>query len=156
MDSHLHIHVHPVVLNLILPLARQYGAKGFRLPHDDLSLALSYNRQRAAQKMGWAFVFGIFWRLYTARLQEGDLVVPDRVFGLMQSGDMNETYVVKLLQNIDVNLSEVYFHPDTNPATQPLGPNSGDLATLMSPNVRQVIEAQKIKLTNYANIDGGS
>lgn len=156
VDSHMHIHVHPIVLNIIVPLARKYGAKGFRLPHDDLGLALSYNRQRAAQKVGWAFVFGVFWRLYIGKLQKSDLVIPERVYGLMQSGDMNETYVVRLLQNMDVNLAELYFHPDTNPASQSLGPNPGDLATLLSPNVRQVIESRNIKLTNYANHNGGS
>jgi hopanoid biosynthesis associated protein HpnK len=156
VDSHMHFHVHPVVLNLIIPLAQQYGAKGFRLPHDDLSLALSYDRQRAAQKVGWAFVFGIFQRLYKRRLRASELVIPKRVYGLMQSGDMNETYVVKLLQNIDVNLAELYFHPDANPATQILGPNPGDLTTLLSPKVRQAIESQNITLTNYANLDGRS
>ena len=154
VNSHMHFHVHPVALNIIIPLAQQSGARGFRLPHDDLGMALTHDRQRTAQKMGWAFVFGIFWRLYIAKLRDSDLVVPERVYGLMQSGDMNETYVVKLLQNIDVNTAELYFHPDTQPATETLGPNAGDLATLLSPNVRQVIEMQNITLTNYANLDG--
>lgn len=154
VDSHLHIHIHPVVINLIIPLAQQYGARGFRLPHDDLSLALTYDRQRAMQKIGWAFVFGIFWRIYITRLRGSELVVPERVYGLMQTGDMNEVYVLKLLQNINVNLAEIYFHPDTNLASQKMGPNAGDLATLVSSNVRQAIEMQRITLTNYANLNG--
>ena len=154
VDSHLHFHVHPVVLNIIIPLAREYGARGFRLPHDDLNLALTHDRRRVMQKMGWAFIFGIFWRLYITRLRESNLVVPERVYGLMQTGDMNETYVLKLLQNIDVNLAEIYFHPDTNSTSQKLGPNAGDLATLLSSNVCQAIEMNHINLTNYANLNG--
>lgn len=153
VDSHMHIHIHPAVLKLTITLAQQYGAKGVRLPNDDLYQALRFDRRRVFQKVGWAIIFGIFQRLYLPKLRKTNLAVPSRVYGLMQSGQMQEDYVVEVLRNLQAETAELYFHPDIASAGQSLGPNSGDLATLVSPSVRSVIEQRNIHLTNYANLN---
>jgi hypothetical protein len=45
---------------------------------------------------------------------------------------------------------ELYFHPSLAPQTESLGPNPGDLATLLSPAVRQAIEAHGWTRTTYS------
>ncbi len=48
VNAHQHIHMHPAVFAALLPLARQYGAGGVRLPRDDFGLAMRYDRRDAA------------------------------------------------------------------------------------------------------------
>lgn len=45
VDCHEHMHIHPAVLGLLLPLAEHFGACGIRLPRDDFQLAREYNRR---------------------------------------------------------------------------------------------------------------
>jgi hopanoid biosynthesis associated protein HpnK len=152
VDGHWHMHVNPAVFNLILPLAQQYGAKGLRLPRDDFWFALGYDRRRAGTKAAWAVEFGLLDRWCRRRLRHQRLAVTDRVYGLMQTGQMDEAYVVRLLQRLNVPTAELYFHPATEPEDEFLGPNPGDLATLLSPAVRRVIEARGLELTTYPGL----
>src|SRR3990172_9610287 len=56
VDGHLHMHLHPTVFRLLLPLAEKYGARGLRVTRDDLRLALRYDRGRVVTKVMWAIV----------------------------------------------------------------------------------------------------
>ncbi len=155
VDSHLHMHMHPTVFNLLLPLAEQYGAQGLRLPRDDLWLSLGYDRRRAGTKAAWATIFGLLSCWCLGRLQDYHLAVTHQVYGLMQSGYMQEVYVVKLLRHLKVPTAELYFHPATVAGGEDLGPNPGDLATLLSPTVRQVIQERDIRLATYPTLKEG-
>jgi len=152
VDSHLHMHVHPTVFDLLLPLAEQYGAHGLRLPRDDLGLALAYDRRQAGLKIAWAATFGLLCRRYPRRLRARGLKVTQRVYGLMQTGRMQESYVVRLLHRLDVPTAEIYFHPATVFQGEPMGSNPGDLATLLSPAVEQAIQARGIRLVTYRTL----
>ena len=149
VDGHLHFHVHPIVFNLLLPLAERYGARGLRLPRDDFWLAMHYNRQGAALKATWAIIYAILCRRCLRRLRGHRLTVTERMYGLMQTGQMTEDYVLRVLRQMPVRTAELYFHPSTVPLEEELGPNPGDLATLLSPAVRQAIQEGGIELTNY-------
>lgn len=149
VDGHLHMHVHPTVFGLLLPLAERYGAAGIRLPRDDLRLALAYDRRHLGAKIAWAVAFGLLGRWCLRRLRNRRLLVADRVYGLMQTGCMEEAYVVRVLRQLRAPIAELYFHPDTAPGGEVLGPNPGDLATLLSPAVRQVIRQRSLCLTTY-------
>jgi len=153
VDGHFHMHVHPTVFKLLLPLAEQYGARGLRLPRDDFWFALSYDRQRAGQKAGWAIAYALLCRWCLGRLRNHRLAVTHRVYGLMQTGQMQEAYVVNLLRRLEVPTAELYFHPTTGPESEFLGPNLGDLATLLSPAVRQVIQERGLRLATYPTLN---
>jgi hopanoid biosynthesis associated protein HpnK len=206
VDGHQHIHMQPAVFHMLLPLARQYGASGVRLPRDDFGLAMRYDRRDAAVKAVWAAVFGILCRRYAGELDgwaagsrqtagAHRVTAADRVYGLMQSGRMEEAYVLNVLarapgistaQNVTLPsqtgpgsgrmtpkghsdlavgssqsgmpargragtlVVELYFHPTLASASVPLGPNRGDLATLLSPAVRQAIEERGWVRATYA------
>ena len=153
VDGHLHLHVHPTVFNLLLPLAQGYGAHGVRLPRDDFSLALRYDRRQAMAKLAWAIALGLVCRWCQRRLRGSRLAVPRRVYGVMQSGQMQEAYVVEALRHLREPTTELYFHPSTWPQREALGPNPGDLDTLLSPAVRQVIVERGMCLATYATLE---
>jgi hypothetical protein len=70
----------------------------------------------------------------------------------MQSGCMEEAYVLKLLRRLNAPTAELYFHPSNTLRTEALGPNPDDLATLLSPAVRQVIQQRGIRLATYPTL----
>jgi hopanoid biosynthesis associated protein HpnK len=152
VDGHLHMHVHPTVFRLLLPLAVRYGARGLRLPRDDFWPAVGYNPHRVGTKALWAITFGLLSHRCLAHLRNHPLTVTHRVYGLMQTGQMDEPYVLKLLRSRShqVPTAELYFHPSVVDEGELLGPNPGDLATLLSPAVRQVIQEGGLHLTTYS------
>ena len=154
VDSHLHYYVHPFIFPNVLCLAVRYHAAGLRLPHDNLSLALKSDPTRPVQKAALAGVFNMFRLFYLSKVQRAGLVVVERVFGLLESGAMTETYMVNLLNNVQVATAEIYFHPDMAGGGPALGPNPGDLATLLSPGVRQAIDKREIQLSTYTGLGG--
>ncbi|MCD6289807.1 MAG: hopanoid biosynthesis-associated protein HpnK [Anaerolineae bacterium] len=152
VDGHQHLHMHPVVFNLLIPLAEQYGAKGLRLPRDDLWLALGYDRRQAGAKILWAIALNTLCRWGRGRLSRRRLVVTHRVYGAMQTGHMTEDYVARVLQRIEVPTAELYFHPTLGTEVEALGPNPNDLATLLSPTIRSIIRERHLRLTTYARL----
>lgn len=155
VDCHHHMHIHPIVFDLLVPLAEQFGAKGIRLPRDELWPALRSDCREAGTKVLWAVIFGILCRRNLARLRNHRLAVTDRVYGLMQTGRMSEAYVVETLRRLCVPSAELFFHPSTKPEEERRGPNPADLATLLSPLVRQVIDERGLQLATYPSLGEG-
>jgi hopanoid biosynthesis associated protein HpnK len=153
VDGHLHMHLHPTVFSIILPMAKSFGAKGLRLPRDDPWLSLRYDPHRATLKLIWTILFGLLNRWCLTRLNGYSLATTDRVYGFLQSGQMQEAYVKRLLENINIPTAELYFHPDTAYQGNKLGPNPGDLATLLSLSIREIIHERGILLTTYPNLE---
>lgn len=158
VDSHHLMHLHPAVLPLVIPLAERYGARGMRVPRDDLRRTLSLDRRHLAGKVTWAGVYALLCGAAARRLAQSQLIFADRVYGLLQSGHMHETFVAGLLQRIplQVRCAELYLHPSTRTCDGPYGPNPGDLAALLSPRVRQTIEERGAQLTTYAALAASS
>jgi predicted glycoside hydrolase/deacetylase ChbG (UPF0249 family) len=155
VDGHLHMHVHPTVFNLLLPLAEQYGAGGIRLPRDEFWLSIHYNHKQIMTKLLWATAFAILCRWCLHRLEESSLTFTDRVYGLMQTGQMNGAYVHRVLRHLSVPTAELYLHPSLSTESEPMGPNSDDLATLLDPGLRQFIDARDLCLASYSSLKEG-
>jgi hopanoid biosynthesis associated protein HpnK len=152
VDGHEHMHLHPAVLPLILPLAEQLNACGIRIPRDDFLLAIRHDSSRFWQKATWNFVFRLLTTWCISQLQDRSLIWTEKVFGMMQSGCMREDYVLQVLRQIDVPTAEFYFHPSIGPESVPLGPNTTDFATLLSPAIRAVLEERCIQPSSYPRI----
>jgi len=154
VDGHLHLHTHPAVLDVLLPLAARHGARGLRLPRDPLAPALAWDRRHLLQKTGWALAFGLLSRRGARRARGGGLAIPPRTYGLMQTGAMTEAYLLHLLATIGPSDApvEIYLHPTTGPRLEPLGPNPDELAALLSPRVRDLALQRGFRLTTYASL----
>ncbi len=152
VDGHQHLHVHPTVFSLLLPLARHYGAQGVRVPRDDLRLALRHNRRGAVAKIGWALGLGLVSGWCAARARASGLRVAHRVYGVFQSGQMTEDYVLQALRQLSVPSVEFYFHPSLTRSGEALGPNPDDLATLLSPALRRAFAGQGLRPATYATL----
>lgn len=150
VNGHVHMHLHPTIFRQVLILAEQYGVHGLRIPRDNLWESLAWDNHAAGTKVLWALIFGAlsYWTL--PRLK--NFAITNRVYGLMQTGNMQEGYVLRILRNINVQSAEIYFHPSTQMVGEALGPNRGDLKTLLSPKIKEVIRDRGHILTDYSTL----
>lgn len=153
-DGHYHMHMHPAIFPIFLRLAEAYGASGFRLPHDDLRLALAYDPSRRPMKTLWHLYYAALRRLGKGLTTQSALAHADRVYGLYQTGHLTEPYLLYLLKRIPpaVCVAEIYGHPSERDLGEPGGPNPGDLAALQSLRVRQQIAQMGARLISYKDL----
>ena len=152
VDSHQHMHMHPVVFDLVLEQARRFGARGIRVVRDDLGLSLRCERRRALSKFFTAMIFGLLARRCHRHCRGSGLALPLRTYGFLHSGRMNQSYVSSVLQQMNDIDAEIYFHPTDGPRLARLGPNPAELAVLLSSEVRDVIVARRLRLSRYIDL----
>ncbi|HOG46729.1 MAG TPA: hopanoid biosynthesis-associated protein HpnK [Anaerolineae bacterium] len=157
VDGHYLMHLHPTIFPILIALAEQYGAPGIRFPRDDLRLTLALSHKHVAGKVTWASLYALLCRLAERRLAQSPVAFTDRVYGLLQTGQMHEAFVAGLVRRISqsVRSAELFFHPCTQPLGRPFGPNPGDLAALLSPHVRQAVRERGAQLISYADLGNG-
>ena len=149
VDGHQHMHMHPVVFDLLVPLASHYGAGGIRVVHDDLRLALRYDGRHAVSRTIGQAIFRMLARRCRHRLAGTRLAHADRTFGFHRSGGMTEEYVLCVMDHLRHECNEVYFHPTEGDRLDVLGPNQEDLRALLSPAVRRRIRAHALQPATY-------
>ena len=59
LDGHLHLHTHPVVLEIIKEFADEYGVKIIRLPDEELKYTLNIDRSNLLLKLTYKIVSSI-------------------------------------------------------------------------------------------------
>ena len=145
VDGHHHMHLHPVVLAMLLDLAREFEIPAIRLPSEELSLALAIDRRKVASKVVAAGIFRLLRRHGERRAREAGLDFSERVYGLQATGQVTERYLLELIPRIRAGRVEFYCHPAAvlpgEPGNGPPGAGPQELAALLSPRVRQVVEA---------------
>jgi hopanoid biosynthesis associated protein HpnK len=111
VDSHLHMHVHPVIFRQALELGRRYGAKRMRVPTGELRASISFEKGGFLRKLWLAGMFGLLGAPMKRRLAADAMAFPDRVYGNLQSGKMSREYILHALQRLSGEVNEIYVHP---------------------------------------------
>ncbi|WP_224090206.1 hopanoid biosynthesis-associated protein HpnK [Nostoc sp. MS1] len=152
VDGHLHLHIHPVVLQILVELAQEFNIRFIRLPAEELGKTLKLNRQDLLTKLVWSGVFGGLRRYGEKLLTSHGIGFADRVYGLLQTGNVTEEYLLGLIPQIQADLIEIYCHPAQFQAGEPLngppGAGEAELAALLSQPVRELLTANGFELTN--------
>jgi chitin disaccharide deacetylase len=150
VDGHLHLHLHPVVLNILIELAAEFDIKAIRLPSEELLLALQFNHQNLLQKLLWAGVFGQLRRYGERLLGTHQIHWIDRVYGLMQTGAVTEDYWLYLIPRLQADSIEIYCHPSSEPPDR--SANGLELQGLLSATVRQMLDEYEFKRCRYRDV----
>lgn len=154
VDGHLTIHVHPVVLDILCELAPRHGIRHVRLPREPLAPNLAFDRRALGRKAAETIVFGFLARWARKRLARAGIRHADRMFGMHQSGQVNEAYLLHLLPRLGPGLTELYCHPgemdDEIRRWTPDYDRDGELEALRSARVRAAVEREGIELVSYA------
>jgi chitin disaccharide deacetylase len=158
VDGHLHLHIHPVILQILVELAPEFNIRFIRLPAEELGKTLKLNRQDLLTKLLWSGVFGGLRRYGEKLLASHGINFAERVYGLLQTGNVTEQYLLGLIPQIQANLIEIYCHPaqlrDGEPLNGPPGAGEAELAALLSQQVRELLTKNGFELTNTRKILG--
>jgi hopanoid biosynthesis associated protein HpnK len=164
VDGHHHMHLHPTVLALLLPLAQEFGARGLRVNvADELFFSLRGDPTRPGLKLGWKLAFVLLAANGRRLLRNRSLPTAGRVYGLMQTGRVTEAYLLRLLERMadkqarssrddgrhEDRVVEIFCHPSLRHESRRLGPNPDDLAAMVSPAVAEGLTRHGIELTTY-------
>lgn len=146
VNSHKHMHLHPVIGATLLRVAARYGAKAVRAPVEDRALL--------DERVGKLDIAKPFARAFQRRARSQRQNVPDRTFGLAWSGAMTKRRVRGILERLPEGVSEIYLHPATGPypLSVPGYQYEAELAALRDPGVRDVVTRRGIRLARFADL----
>lgn len=148
VDGHLHLHVHPLVLRYLAELAPEFGIRYVRLPYEELKFTLNLDRSNLLNKLLWSAVFGKLHQTGKRILQSQGIDCPDRVYGLLQTGQISEDYLLRLIPQIRADRVELYAHPDDTPDSA----GYTELQALLSDRVRSQLTQQGLQRINYLQL----
>ena len=156
IDGHTHLHMHPAVFDQLIGLCEEFGVKRVRVAKGEMRLSLKLDRRNLPIKLVWGVVFNLLGRWCEKKLEGRGFVRPLKVYGLLQTGDMNEDYLLGLLERMETASSEIYAHPlasDADEEARRENPGGArELQSLLSSRVRQAIETAGFRLATYETI----
>lgn len=123
-DGHTHLHLHPTILRLTLPIAREHGFRFVRLVREPGPPAL----------IPW--IFQALSAAAIPKLRAVGIDFADRVYGLRRTGRISLAFIEQVLAQLPPGVSELYFHPGAEPDL----PSSEALAEALK---RHVVAAPK-------------
>lgn len=153
VDGHLNFHVHPVIADLLVELAAEYRVPCIRLPCEPVLTTLSLAGDHAPRKLIEAVIFRALSRRTRGMIAARGIISTDWLFGLHQSGNLTEEYIIGVIGRLRPGLTELYFHPAEDiGATPPSVQAQREVSILISSRVRAAVEAARIDLTNFAEV----
>lgn len=145
VNSHLHMHLHPVVLDVLTQEAEAADIRRIRLTHDPLALNLAIARGRTAYRLSHALIYRVLSARARRVFQRLNIHHTHHVFGLLQDARVDEHYILALLPRLPPGDSELYSHPSVADFRH-------ELDALTSARVRQVVQQQGIQLIRYQDL----
>ncbi len=157
INTHMHLHAHPMVFPIVAQLGREHGIRFLRVPREDLYSHLLIDCRSFARKLArglffWALSIGL-----QAKIERAGFRSPHALYGLLQSGHLDEMYLTKVLQHLDDGVTEIYFHPgaDGDPVLQRWQPDynhAAETAALLSPRLKELICQLDLQLARFEDV----
>jgi hopanoid biosynthesis associated protein HpnK len=144
VNAHKHFHLHPTLLEMLLRIGGEFGMQAVRLPREP-----AWAARRAGGPIAGPAVTGLLspWlALMRRRLRAAHIAHNDHVFGMSDSGSMDEPRLLEILGRLPDGVTEIYLHPAVasgaavSPAMRGYR-HADELAALTSPKVRAAVAA---------------
>jgi predicted glycoside hydrolase/deacetylase ChbG (UPF0249 family) len=156
VDGHTHFHMHPTIFKTLIELCEEYKVRRVRVVKGEMRASLRLDRRNLPIKLLWGTVFNLLGRYCEHQLRGRGFVYPERVYGLLQTGDLNEDYLIGLLRQMNGASSEIYAHPlaaDADDSARRENPGGArELEALTSARLRQAIQSAGFRLTTYEGL----
>jgi hopanoid biosynthesis associated protein HpnK len=153
IDGHLNFHVHPLFADILIELAVEYKVPCIRLPRESVMTTLRLRRNHVPSKLVESVIFRTLSRRTRRMMAERGLRSTDALFGLHQSGHLDEEYIVGVIDKLREGTTELYFHPAADVGGIP--PSAAaqlEVEILTSPHVREAIDRNGIELITFADL----
>ena len=138
VNAHKHFHMHPVILAVILLVAKTYGCRAIRCPRE----------AGTGLMVWWAGVLG-------QRLRSAGYVTNDSVVGLAHSGAFTAQRMRAALADLPAGLTEIYTHPacmDNWPGSAPGYAYRAELAALTDAHAKTLLKASGALAGSFAQV----
>jgi len=154
VNAHKHFHLHPTVLSILLSLAHEFGIRAIRVPHEPAWFARTHGKRRAALSSASLAPLTAAMKY---RIRSAGLFHNDHVFGIANSGAMDEDAMLGVLARLQPGVTEIYLHPASQSESvispsMPAYRHSDELAALLSLRVRTAVPTTGIKLGGYCDV----
>ena len=145
VNGHLHFHLHPAVFGIVMKHARRWKVRQVRLTRDPFWLNARLARGRWGYRVSHAVIFALLSKRAKGMLDRADIRHTRNVYGLLQHGLVDESFVAGFLTNLPPGDSELYSHPSLTQFRH-------ELDALLSPKVRDIIVGRGIELIRYQDL----
>ena len=157
VNAHNHMHLHPTVLNVIIKVGQAFGLNAVRIPYEPplvswraAGLGLFPRILHTAALKPWTSIM-------QRRLRRAAIKTNDFVFGLNDTGAMDERLLLRFLQQLPDGITEIYFHPATRRCSEGDRTMSDyhredELMALISPRVKQLMDKLEIQPIAFSEI----
>ncbi len=145
VNGHLHFHLHPTVLRILIRRRQEWGVRALRLTRDPWRINVRLSSGRYAYRLSHFLVFQALAAWVEPRLKANQLVHTDRVFGLLQNGRVDAQYVGRLIEDLPPGNSELYAHPSLEDV-------GGEFEALSTPRMRSTVALRRIELVRYQDL----
>lgn len=140
VNAHKHFHLHPTLLGMMLRIGAEFALPAVRLPQEPAWAA----RRAGAPARAASGLLTPWLALMRHRLSAAGVAHNDHVFGVSDSGSMDEASLLAILARLPEGVSEIYLHPATRGGLTPAMSgyrHCDELAALLSPGVRAAVAA---------------
>jgi hopanoid biosynthesis associated protein HpnK len=154
VNVHKHFHLHPTILELLIQAAREFGARAVRVPDEPYWFS-AVNGKWGAVVLGSLLTPWVVFMKH--RLRAAGIFHNDRVFGIADSGVMNEERVLAVLARLPLGVTEIYLHPATVSGAAIAESmrsyhHADELAALLSSRVRDALAAINVCTGGYSDV----
>jgi len=149
VNAHHHMQLHPTVLGLILEVGREYGMRAVRLPYEPMLASWQAARSEFLRRLLWWCFLAPWAAVLRVRLKAAGIGSNHYIFGMNDTGRMDQGRVLRILAKLPGGVSEIYFHPATSdwPGRDPaVDPRTlvEELKALTSCAVAQAIRSSRV------------
>jgi len=145
VNGHLHLHLHPVIFNILMEDAEKLGIQRMRWTRDCLARSRRMASGHWFYRISHAAIYA--WLSSRARepLRQRGIKHAQITFGLLQNARVDEDYILKLLPELPSGDSELYSHPS-------LDEFKHEFDALVSPRVKELVKKLGIELIRYQDL----
>jgi hopanoid biosynthesis associated protein HpnK len=145
VNGHLHLHLHPTILRILIENAERWKIRGMRLTRDRFWLNARLAAGRWVYRISHWLVFGCLAGRAQRVLASHGIVHTRAVFGLLQNGLVDDRYITRLLPCLPPGDSELYSHPS-------LDKFKDEFDALVNPKTKALVEQSGIRLIRYQDL----
>lgn len=144
VNGHLHFHLHPVVLPIVIQQAKKRDVKGIRLTYP-VEVEWKLGTGRWLYRTSHWRIFRTLSNQARVKLRKESMRHTDQVFGLLEDSRVTKDLVRRLLQRLPAGESELYSHPS-------LDEFEHEYEALVSPATKKELAEQGIELIRYQDL----
>lgn len=165
LDTHKHTHIFPEILTALVRAARICGVRAIRNPFVPIrTTAVKSLREnpRLWKRYGQVRVLRSFAGQFRQKMRRAGLRTPDGSVGVIETGSMDASLLRQALIALPEGTWELVCHPGYNDAdlraahTRLLASREEERQLLTSPELRALLEEQRIRLIGYGEFAGSS